>query len=146
MKYLHMNISYCIFIVFSPHNTCINLPNISLVFLANYAMPPYGCWNVHYCINWYIYMVFQIRSCSYVNVACVMFIMWFWHNTNVGIAFWNQGSTQGQHGSTNVTFGMTHDVGITYWVISKTCNAYLVFQFIIVLNVGITYWVMNIAS
>jgi hypothetical protein len=52
-----------------------------------------------------------------VNIACVMFIMWFWHNTNVGIA---------------------------YWVISKTCNVYLVFQFIIVLNVGIAYWVINI--
>ncbi len=23
----------------------------------------------------------------YVNIACVMFDMWFWHNTNVGIAF-----------------------------------------------------------
>jgi hypothetical protein len=55
-------------IMFSPHNTHIAFPNFSLVFwlpmqylccvfeffisfLANYAIPTYGSWNVHHCIN-----------------------------------------------------------------------------------------------
>jgi hypothetical protein len=40
---------------------------------------------------------------------------------------------------TIINFGMRFHVGITYWLISITCNTYLVFQFIIVLDVDIAY-------
>ncbi len=42
-------------------------------------------------------------------------------------------------GRTIVNFGMRFHAGIAYWLISITCNTYLVFQFIIVLNVDIAY-------
>ncbi len=32
-------------------------------------------------------MFSQFKIHLYVIIACVMFDMWFWHNTNVGVAF-----------------------------------------------------------
>jgi hypothetical protein len=46
--YLHMNILYCILQCFSPDNTHINLPNFSLVFLANHAMFTFIIVKLHF--------------------------------------------------------------------------------------------------
>jgi hypothetical protein len=35
----------------------------------------------------YIYMFSKFKIHLYVNIACVMFDMWFWHNTNATITF-----------------------------------------------------------
>jgi len=39
---------------------------------------------------------------------------------------------------------MNLEVSIAYWVINTTCNTYLVFKFIIVIDVGIINWVICI--
>jgi hypothetical protein len=39
-------------------------------------------------------MFSQFKIHLYANITCVMSDMQFWHNINVGIAFWGQGLTK----------------------------------------------------
>jgi hypothetical protein len=95
------------------------------------------------CVTFAYYMCSQFKIHLYVNIAHVTFNMWFWHNTNVGIAFEGSNSTYYKHGITNVSFGMILNASIRYRVINTTCNTCLVFHFTIFLNESITYFVMS---
>ncbi len=64
-------------------------PNSSLGFLVHYAILGPKMSTViltNYVIFVYLH-VFPIQNLFIGEYACVMFDMWFWHNTNVGIAF-----------------------------------------------------------
>jgi len=133
-------------VTLSPHNICITFPKFSLVFF--FLIMQYLHMSIkmsiviltNYVISIYLH-VFPILKFTYMwilHVSCLtcgfgITPMWVLH-------FEVKGS---KLGPTNVSFGITLDASIAYWVINTTCNTYLVFQFIIVLDVNITCWVIS---
>jgi len=73
-------------------NTQIVFPNSSLDFSMHYAIigPKMSIVVLTNYVLCYLH-VSPIQNSFICEYACVMFNMWFWHDTNVGIAFWTQG-------------------------------------------------------
>ncbi len=72
-------------------------------------------------------MFSQFKICLYVNIALSCLICGFGIIPMWVLHFEFEGPPKIGFGRTTVSFSMTLEVSIAYWVINITCNTYLVF-------------------